>query len=86
MSRADYAHWNEEATRVWWEEEGRHAEEPRDDYYYDDPLESSAADAFAEELGETTTDDLAEMLADREYLNRWPKAEKLIRYELTTRT
>lgn len=24
MSRADYAHWNEEADRVWWEEEGKH--------------------------------------------------------------
>lgn len=24
MSRADYAHHNEDADRIWWEEEGRH--------------------------------------------------------------
>jgi len=24
VSRSDYAHWNEEQDRVWWEEEGRH--------------------------------------------------------------
>lgn len=29
MSRADYAHWNEEQDLVWWQEEGRHgSEEP----------------------------------------------------------
>jgi hypothetical protein len=40
MARADYAHWNEEADLVWWQEEGRH-EKPdtgmtKDDYldYY----------------------------------------------------
>jgi hypothetical protein len=26
MSRSDYAHWNEEADQVWWQEEGKHAE------------------------------------------------------------
>lgn len=33
MSRADYAHWNEDADRIWWEEEGRHEtyEKPFDD-------------------------------------------------------
>lgn len=51
MSRADYAHWNEEADRIWWEEEGKWEDdsepEPdpdeddyrtewlRDDYEYD---------------------------------------------------
>lgn len=32
MSRADYAHWNEEQDLVWWQEEGRHhgSEEPSD--------------------------------------------------------
>lgn len=28
MSRADYAHWNEEADYMWWMEEGRHQGEP----------------------------------------------------------
>ena len=28
MPLADYAHWNEEAEQVWWQEEGRHTEEP----------------------------------------------------------
>jgi hypothetical protein len=28
MSRADYAHWNEDADRVWWMDEGRHASDP----------------------------------------------------------
>lgn len=34
MSRADYAHWNEEADIMWWQEEGRHVEEAPhlDDY------------------------------------------------------
>lgn len=28
MSRADYAHWNEDADYMWWHEEGKHIEEP----------------------------------------------------------
>ncbi len=31
MSRADYAHWNEEADHIWWQEEGRFG---GDDGYY----------------------------------------------------
>ena len=33
MPRADYAHWNEDADHMWWQEEGRHEtyEEPYDD-------------------------------------------------------
>jgi hypothetical protein len=30
MSLADYAHWNEDAYYMWWEEEGKHVEEPPD--------------------------------------------------------
>ena len=30
MSRADYAHWNEEADLVWWAEEGRHQGDPNE--------------------------------------------------------
>ena len=32
MSRSDYAHHNEEQDRIWWEEEGKHANEPNDDW------------------------------------------------------
>lgn len=32
MGRADYAHWNEDADYMWWMEEGRHPEEPPEDY------------------------------------------------------
>lgn len=28
MPISDYSHWNEEAPRVWWEEEGKHQSEP----------------------------------------------------------
>lgn len=38
MSRADYAHWNEEADIVWWQEEGRHVETAEDYYDPDDYL------------------------------------------------
>lgn len=55
MSRADYAHWNEDADRIWWEEEGKHAEtdaeSDREDFY-------SAADAYAEELAEYDDEEL----------------------------
>lgn len=30
MARSDYDHWNEEADRVWWEEEGRFPLDPPD--------------------------------------------------------
>jgi hypothetical protein len=37
MPLDDYAHWNEEAPRIWWEEEGKHeAEYDPGDYDYDD--------------------------------------------------
>lgn len=38
MSRADYAHWNEDADYMWWQEEGRHPYEPDydNDAYTDD--------------------------------------------------
>ena len=39
MSLSDYAHWNEEAPLVWWQEEGRHSDEP--DY---DPCDYVADD------------------------------------------
>lgn len=52
MSRADYAHWNEEADIMWWQEEGKHAEDDAisawenrhdDDDAYDDGYECTNA-------------------------------------------
>jgi hypothetical protein len=38
MPLSDYSHWNEEASIVWWQEEGRHepSEPDIDDDRYDD--------------------------------------------------
>lgn len=37
MARSDYAHWNEEADIVWWQEEGRHETYEEPDYDNDVP-------------------------------------------------
>ena len=42
MSRSDYAHWNEEQDRVWWQEEGRfqgdpNESDPDDESWRDEP-------------------------------------------------
>ncbi len=54
MSLADYAHWNENAEYMWWNEEGKHVEEPEydPDVYLDD-----RADAYAEEMAEQAHQD-----------------------------
>ena len=40
MPRSDYAHWNEEQDRIWWQEEGRFDGRPDLVDHYDDlPLE-----------------------------------------------
>jgi hypothetical protein len=41
MPISDYAHWNEEAPIIWWQEEGKHDDQPDyhsldDDGYYED--------------------------------------------------
>lgn len=85
MPISDYAHHNEEAPRIWWEEEGRHADErePMDD---DDREQSyGAADAFAEELAEYEDEALFALLADEEYHARWPKARSIIEDEVRDR-
>jgi hypothetical protein len=54
MSRADYAHWNEDADMVWWQEEGRHVEEaPEYDPYEDEGFydEQEADEDEAEYVG-----------------------------------
>ncbi len=56
MSRADYAHWNEDADYMWWHEEGKHSDsepsEPDDDYGrpdYDEMADhKSEADCIAD--------------------------------------
>lgn len=86
MPLADYAHWNEDAQRVWWEEEGRHPDEPHESY--DDDYvaaQDEALDAFCEELEEHTDEELLGMLNDAAYLQRWPKAEAPIRWVLEDR-
>lgn len=82
MPLADYAHWNEDAQRMWWEEEGRHAETDARDWENE---QLGAADAFAEELAEYDTEQLEALMLDVEYHARWPKAKKLIEWELKHR-
>lgn len=49
MARSDYAHWNEDADYMWWQEEGRHATnwEPDIDDFYDD-FDMDMLDAMAD--------------------------------------
>lgn len=83
MPLADYAHWNEEAGRVWWEEEGRH---PYNELVVDEePILSDAADAFAEDCAEWETEALWRMLHDEDYQARWPKTRPIIEWELRER-
>jgi len=87
MSRADYAHWNEDADYMWWNEEGKHVEEPpspeEEQEAYGDYLD--AQDAFAEDISEYDTAEIKGMLDNKEYLKRWPYAEKILREELKFR-
>lgn len=82
MPLSDYAHWNEDAQRIWWAEEGRHADSDAEASRQD---EYDAEDAFAAELGEMSDDELHELLADEMYLERWPKAKPLIEFEIRAR-
>ena len=86
MARADYAHWNEDADRIWWEEEGRHAEELRDTWEDDLDREADSLDAFAEDVAEWPNDQILDHLADAEYCRRWPKAVSILRDEMEYRT
>jgi hypothetical protein len=56
MSRADYAHWNEDADYMWWHEEGKHVEdepfEPDDDYGRPDYEELAEHDSEADCIAE----------------------------------
>jgi hypothetical protein len=52
--RKDYEHWNEDADRMWWEEEGKHQDDPEynpDDYQHSkDPFWFWAEEADEQEL------------------------------------
>jgi hypothetical protein len=85
MPISDYAHHNEEAQRIWWEEEGKHMSY-RDDYDWDeDDRDVGAAQAYSESLGEMNDAELLALLADDEYHTRWPKAKPLIKWEINFR-
>lgn len=45
MPRSDYEHWNEEADRVWYEEEGRH-EPSRYDGMSDEDIKQAVYDSW----------------------------------------
>ena len=79
MSRADYAHWNEDADYMWWNEEGKHSESDSESCRED---EYSAADAFAEELAEYSDDELRDALV---YHTDEPNQLSLIRWEINYR-
>ena len=87
MPLADYAHHNEEAERIWWEEEGKHHDADLEAHYADDfggrEDAYGPADAYAEELGEIDDDvELIDMLSD----NRLTDMQLvLVRNEITRR-
>lgn len=60
MSRADYAHWNEEQDMVWWAEEGKHSfhvdnydPELDDDYLNDERRDDYECDEQETEQAES---------------------------------
>lgn len=59
MPLSDYAHWNEDAEYMWWHEEGKHVEDPRD---FED--EQSLMD-------QDRADNQAELEAEREEEAAW---------------
>jgi hypothetical protein len=85
MALADYAHWNEEATQVWWQEEGKHIEEPpwEDPDFYLDTM--GPMDDFAKELEEMDDVALVEWYLDKEYRRKWPKTKAVFEAELQRR-
>jgi hypothetical protein len=86
MSRADYAHWNEEADLVWWAEEGRHVEDEPvayDDDWYSDAHE--AENAAYEDAAEMDTEVILASLCDADYRVRWPQMVIVLEHELAER-
>jgi hypothetical protein len=87
MPLSDYAHHNEEARRIWWEEEGRHDQDPieHDDMLQQDS-EFMAMAAFYEEHCEDSNEEILKMLCDADYRRRWPKAANALATILTDRS
>lgn len=58
MSRADYAHWNEEADQVWWAEEGSHVVEynPEPDDWEDESWRDEVPDEDDEDDEDASLD------------------------------
>lgn len=83
MALADYTHHNEEAERVWWEEEGRWHDE--DDIDAQHAADYGPAEAYAEELTELDDVDLIDLYSDRAYTDRWPQTVPVIRAEMARR-
>jgi hypothetical protein len=74
---SDYQHWNEEAPRVWWEEEGKHPHEPYGDEFEEGVrAEDAAWEELYEAMHELTPDDLHEIIAGT-YSGYLPNAEHL---------
>lgn len=82
MALADYKHWNEDAYRIWWEEEGKHAESDGE-AARDEMLRE--ADEFADMLTDEDDDGLLELASDESYFARWPAARKVVEWELHSR-
>jgi hypothetical protein len=82
MPISDYAHHNEEAQRIWWEEEGRHAESDGEAWREE---RRDAEDAAWEEFSEQEDEELLDQLADAEHMAKWPMLEKIIRAILADR-
>lgn len=79
-ARSDYDHWNEDADRMWWEEEGKHPmEEPYDDMGAERGME--AEDAAWEELhdhmSQLPPDDLHAIVEGQYPLQSLPDAQGL---------
>lgn len=56
MSRKDYAHHNEEAYHIWWQEEGKFAGDPEHEHNYDRLEEERAF--FEEDIAHEEDEDL----------------------------
>jgi hypothetical protein len=86
MPISDYSHHNEEAFRIWWEEEGRHDQDPieHDDMLQQDS-EFMAMASFYEEHYEDNDEQIIATLCDADYRMRWPKAAKALATILTDR-
>ncbi|HMD79750.1 MAG TPA: hypothetical protein VKE92_00495, partial [Anaerolineales bacterium] len=79
-ARSDYDHWNEDADRMWWEEEGKHPHEPEydpDDYLHGGGgAEEAAIDELYEDFRDMEDADLEEIIAGT-YAGYLPYAEHL---------